>query len=107
MTLRLTTDAPLRLLRHELPFVLDRELRFVLGPDETLTQPLPRFVENAQQQTEEYRLEWVRSLSLPLELQDAIIRSAITLKLCPYDEPGGRSETRSLGQGFVRQVITP
>jgi GH15 family glucan-1,4-alpha-glucosidase len=89
MTLRLTTDAPQRLLRDELPFVLDRELRFVLGPDETLTQPLQRFVDDAQRQTEEYWFEWVRYLSLPLEWQDAVIRSAITLKLCQYEDTGG------------------
>jgi GH15 family glucan-1,4-alpha-glucosidase len=87
--LRLTTDAPLRLVREAHPFVLDRELRFLLGPDETLTQPLPRFVDDAQRQTEEYWFEWCRYLSLPLEFQDAVIRSAITLKLCQYEDTGG------------------
>ncbi|WP_411027970.1 glycoside hydrolase family 15 protein, partial [Salmonella sp. s54234] len=32
--------------------------------------------------------EWVRNLSIPLEWQDAVIRSAITLKLCQYEETG-------------------
>ena len=89
MTLRLTTDAPLRLLRDELPFVLDRELRFVLGPDETLTRGLDDFVDHAQRQTSAYWLEWVRYLSIPLEWQEAVIRSAITLKLCQYEDTGG------------------
>ena len=89
MTLRLTTDAPLRLIRDELAFVLDRELSFVLGPDETLTQPVPRFVEDAQRQTTDYWIEWTRYLSLPLEWQEAVIRSAITLKLCQYEDTGG------------------
>ena len=89
MTLRLTTDAPLRLVRDGLPFVLDRELRFVLGPDETLTQPLASFVGDARRQTEDYWFEWARYLSLPLEWQDAVIRSAITLKLCQYEDTGG------------------
>jgi GH15 family glucan-1,4-alpha-glucosidase len=89
MTLRLTTDAPLRLIRDELAFVLDRELSFVLGPDETLTQPVPRFVEDAQRQTADYWIEWTRYLSLPLEWQEAVIRSAITLKLCQYEDTGG------------------
>jgi len=87
--LRLTTDAPIRLVREQLPFVLDGELRFLLGPDETLTQPLQRFVDDAQRQTEEYWFEWCRYLSLPLEFQDAVIRSAITLKLCQYEDTGG------------------
>jgi hypothetical protein len=89
MTLRLTTDAPLRLLRDELPFLLDRELRFLLGPDETLTQPLESFVADAERQTTAYWREWVRYLSIPLEWQDAVIRSAITLKLCQYEDTGG------------------
>ena len=89
MTLRLTTNAPLRLLRDELSFVLDRELSFVLGPDETLTRPVDDFVSQAQQQTDDYWREWVRYLSIPLEWQDAVIRSAITLKLCQYEDTGG------------------
>jgi GH15 family glucan-1,4-alpha-glucosidase len=89
MTLRLTTDAPLRLVRDGLPFVLDRELRFLLGPDETLTQPLASFVDDARRQTEDYWFEWTRYLSLPLEWQEAVIRSAITLKLCQYEDTGG------------------
>src|SRR5690606_24363905 len=75
--------------RDGLPFLLDRELRFVLGPDETLTQPLPSFVDEALRQTEDYWFEWVRYLSLPLEWQEAVIRSAITLKLCQYEDTGG------------------
>jgi GH15 family glucan-1,4-alpha-glucosidase len=88
MTWRLTCDAPLRLVRDELPFLLDRELHFVLGPDETLTQPIAAFVRGAEQQTVQYWREWVRSLSIPLEWQDAVIRSAITLKLCQYEDTG-------------------
>jgi GH15 family glucan-1,4-alpha-glucosidase len=87
--MRLTTDAPLRLVRDGLPFVLDRELRFVLGPDETLTRSIHSFVDDARRQTEDYWFEWSRYLSLPLEWQDAVIRSAITLKLCQYEDTGG------------------
>src|SRR5690606_10379546 len=36
-----------------------------------------------------YWREWVRYLSLPLEWQDAVIRSAITLKLSQYEDTGG------------------
>ncbi|MEG3156669.1 glycoside hydrolase family 15 protein [Lysobacter zhanggongensis] len=87
-TLRLTTDAPVRVVREGLPFLLDRELHLVLGPDETLTQPVADFVRSAEQRTVGYWRDWVRSLSIPLEWQDAVIRSAITLKLCQYEETG-------------------
>ncbi|SKA08150.1 glycoside hydrolase family 15 protein [Novilysobacter spongiicola] len=87
-TLRLTTDAPVRLVREQVPFVLDRELNLVLGPDETLTQPVAAFARNARERTEAYWREWVRYLSVPLDWQDAVIRSAITLKMCQYEETG-------------------
>ena len=87
-TLRLTTDAPVRLVREQRPFVLERDLHLVLGPDETLTQPVADFANSARQRTLSYWREWVRSLSIPLDWQDAVIRSAITLKLCQYEETG-------------------
>ncbi|GAB2625136.1 glycoside hydrolase family 15 protein [Novilysobacter erysipheiresistens] len=87
-TLRLTTDAPVRLVREQQPFVLDRKCHLILGPDETLTQSIGDFVHNAQQRTIAYWRDWVRSLSIPLDWQEAVIRSAITLKLCQYEETG-------------------
>ncbi|NUS39474.1 MAG: glycoside hydrolase family 15 protein [Lysobacter sp.] len=89
MILRLTTDAPLRLVRDELPFLLEHDLHCVLGPDETLTQPVDEFLRHAERQTIDYWREWVRYLSIPLEWQEAVIRSAITLKLCQYEDTGG------------------
>ncbi|RNF84241.1 glycoside hydrolase family 15 protein [Montanilutibacter psychrotolerans] len=87
-TLRLTSDVPVRLVRDASPFVLDRELHLVLGPDESLTRPVAAFVRHAEERTIAYWREWVRFLSIPLEWQDAVIRSAITLKLCQYEETG-------------------
>ncbi|BDU15575.1 glycoside hydrolase family 15 protein [Lysobacter auxotrophicus] len=87
-TLRMTSDVPVRLVRDGLPFVLDRDAHFVLGPDETLTQSVSGFVRMAEEQTLNYWRNWVRNLSIPLEWQEAVIRSAITLKLCQYDETG-------------------
>ncbi|MGO4222583.1 glycoside hydrolase family 15 protein [Lysobacter sp. TAF61] len=87
-TLRLTSDVPVRLIRDSLPFVLDRDLHLVLGPDETLTQPVATFVRQSEEKTIAYWRDWVRYLSIPLEWQDAVIRSAITLKLCQYEETG-------------------
>ena len=88
MTLRLTTDVPVRFLRQELSFVLQHPVDLVLGVDETLDQPLTRYAQQAQDSTEEHWREWVRYLSVPLEWQDAVIRSAITLKLCQYEDSG-------------------
>ncbi|GAB2502052.1 glycoside hydrolase family 15 protein [Lysobacter humi (ex Lee et al. 2017)] len=87
-TLRLNTNAPIRMVRDEIPLLLDRELHFVIGPDETFTQSVATFAREALEKTVDYWREWVRALSIPLEWQDAVIRSAITLKLCQFDETG-------------------
>jgi GH15 family glucan-1,4-alpha-glucosidase len=87
-TLRLTSNVPVRMLREAMPFALDRELHLVLGPDETLTESVSGFVHDAQERTIEFWRDWVRYLSIPLEWQDAVIRSAITLKLCQYEDTG-------------------
>jgi len=87
-TLRLTSDVPVRFVLDALPFVLDRDLHLILGPDETLTRPIGAYVRLAEENTVNYWREWVRNLSIPLEWQDAVIRSAITLKLCQYEETG-------------------
>lgn len=86
--LRATSDIPVRLLRDGLPFVLDRELHCVLGPDESLQAGVRAFAHMAEERTAKYWREWVRYLSIPLEWQDAVIRSAITLKLCQYEDTG-------------------
>src|SRR5208283_1182349 len=38
--------------------------------------------------TTAYWMHWVRTLAVPLEWQEAVIRAAITLKLCVYEETG-------------------
>lgn len=87
-TLRLTTDVPVRFVREETPFVLAHPVHLVMGADERLTQGVAAFVREAQERTAEYWREWVRYLSIPLDWQEAVIRSAITLKLCQYEDSG-------------------
>jgi hypothetical protein len=86
--LRATTDAPLPMLRDELPFLLDREIHVILGPDETLADSPSAHARAAFEATLEYWREWVRYLSIPAEWQEAVIRAAITLKLCQYEGTG-------------------
>ena len=87
-TLRLSTDVPVRFVRDGLPFVLAHRLHLVLGPDEPIDRSISGYAEEALGRTLEYWREWVRYLSIPLEWQDAVIRSAITLKLCQYEDSG-------------------
>jgi GH15 family glucan-1,4-alpha-glucosidase len=87
-TLRLTTDAPITYLLEEAPFVLDTPLTLILGPDESVLGSIPGLSRDFLERTKEYWDEWVRYLSIPFEWQDAVIRAAITLKLCSYEETG-------------------
>ena len=86
--LRLTTDAPVDYVLNRTPFLIDRPFAFVLGPDEGLSDGPTALAQRFLARTRRYWLEWVRSLALPADFQDVVIRAAITLKLCSYEETG-------------------
>ncbi len=87
-TLRLTTDVPVRFVRDATPFILAHPVHLVLGVDEPLDRTLSGYVDETLRNTADYWREWVRYLSIRLDWQDAVIRSAITLKLCQYEDSG-------------------
>ncbi len=88
LVLRLTTDAPLSYLESESAFALTSPLNLIFGPDETLPASIPHTVRDFQERTFDYWVEWTRYLSVPFEWQDAVIRAAITLKLCSFEDTG-------------------
>lgn len=88
VTLRLTTDAPLTTLLEERPFVLTSSIAMVMGPDETLTEAPGAFALTELEATQRYWLDWTRGLAVPFEWQEAVIRAAITLKLCTFEDTG-------------------
>lgn len=88
VTLRLTTDAPVRHIREEAAFVLDRPVTMMLGADESLAQPVADTAREFYERTLDYWREFSRYLSIPFEWQDEVIRAAITLKLCSDDDGG-------------------
>lgn len=87
-TLRLTTNASVTYVRAGTPFLLDGPLSFYLGPDESLTENPETLCRNFEEETVHHWKLWTRRLGLPLEYQEAVIRAAITLKLCTYEETG-------------------
>ena len=88
LAVRLTTDAPLAYILDESWFYLEEPLTLFLGPDESLTRPVGETGRDFLNATSAYWREWVRHLHLPLEWQEAVIRAAITLKLCWFEETG-------------------
>lgn len=86
--LRLTTDAPLSYLIRETPFALTRPLSMVMGVDEPLDDAPEEMVKGFLKRTDAYWHDWVRTLAVPFEWQSVVIRSAIILKLCSFEETG-------------------
>ncbi|MEY8837671.1 glycoside hydrolase family 15 protein [Cribrihabitans sp. XS_ASV171] len=86
--LRLTSDAPLDHVQSERLIHLDRPYTFILGPDETLSEGPASTGERFFSETRAYWKGWSQRLAVPFEWQDAVIRAAITLKLCNYEQTG-------------------
>jgi GH15 family glucan-1,4-alpha-glucosidase len=85
---RLTSDAPLSYIDEETYFVLTRPVHMVFGTDESFPEELESACRDLAQRTEDYWLDWVRRIAIGYDWQDAVIRAAITLKLCNYEETG-------------------
>ena len=88
MTLRMTTDAPISHISGERLFRLEEPVSMFLGPDEGFDADITATTERMLKETTAYWRGWVRTLSVPLEWQEAVIRAAITLKLCAHEETG-------------------
>ncbi|WP_157216301.1 glycoside hydrolase family 15 protein [Flavisphingomonas formosensis] len=86
--MRLSTNAPTGLIEEQRSFRVERELHFFLGPDESFSGNIPATIGQMLHDTTVEWQSWVRGLATPLEWQDVVIRSAITLKLCQHEETG-------------------
>ena len=87
-TLRLTTSAPPTYVAEGTWFSLHSPVSLLLGPDETLFGGIDETAREFEEQTTLYWRSWTRRLAVPLEWQEAVIRAAITLKLCQFEETG-------------------
>ena len=88
LVLRLTTDAAITAIVEENSFFLDDTVTLLLGPDETVQGAVADVGSHFLEDTAGYWREWVRSLAIPFEWQDAVIRAAITLKLNVFEDTG-------------------
>ena len=88
LVLRLTSDAPVTSILEENTFFLTDAVTLVLGPDETLQDSADDVGKRFITETVGYWRKWVRSLAIPFEWQDAVIRAAITLQLNVFEDTG-------------------
>jgi GH15 family glucan-1,4-alpha-glucosidase len=88
VTLRLTTDASINAILEERAFVLEDAVTLLLGPDESVHESAEDVGARFADETVSYWHSWVRSLAIPFEWQDAVIRAAITLQLNAVEDTG-------------------
>jgi len=88
LSFRLTTNSALSPLLDESVIILNAPLAFILGPDETVEEPPLTLARSWLDETSGYWHEWIRGLAVPFDWQEPVIRSAITLKLCTYEDTG-------------------
>lgn len=86
--LRLTTNGPVGMIREERSFRLEQPFYCFLGPDESFAGNIASTMEEMLSNTTHHWQGWARGLATPLEWQEVVIRSAITLKLCQFEETG-------------------
>jgi GH15 family glucan-1,4-alpha-glucosidase len=86
--MRLTTDASVSAVMDERPFFLQDSVTLLLGPDETVDGSPHEIGRSFYEKTQAYWHHWVRTLAIPFEWQDVVIRSAITLKLNAFEDTG-------------------
>lgn len=88
LDLRLTTDASLDYVLEERWFALEDTLTLVLGTDESIAESVGGLGARFLAATTDYWRDWVRTLAVPFEWQREVVRAAITLKLCSYEDTG-------------------
>jgi GH15 family glucan-1,4-alpha-glucosidase len=87
-TIRLTTDAPVAYIATDGAFILSQPITLVLHADEPMPNPVGPMAREFHDLTSDGWLQWVRNLSVPFEWQNEVIRSAITLQLCSFEQTG-------------------
>ena len=85
---RLTTNVPLTAIIEENTFVLTETKHLIFGFDESIPDSVDKIARDHFGQTKSYWENWVRGLAIPFEWQEAVIRAAITLKLCTFEDTG-------------------
>ncbi|SDI02162.1 Glucoamylase (glucan-1,4-alpha-glucosidase), GH15 family [Vibrio xiamenensis] len=87
-SLRLTADISITSILDEKWFILDRDCHLIFGSDESIEEPITQLTQRFLHETEANWRDWVCNLAIPFEWQDAVIRSAITLKLSAFEDTG-------------------
>ncbi|HMD43267.1 MAG TPA: glycoside hydrolase family 15 protein [Candidatus Acidoferrum sp.] len=85
--LRLTTDIPVSYLNGQ-PFTLTERCHMVLSWGVPVEESLRSLADRFLGETQRYWQRWVKQCSIPPLYQDAVIRSALALKLHCFEDTG-------------------
>ncbi|MGI9140089.1 MAG: glycoside hydrolase family 15 protein [Gemmatimonadaceae bacterium] len=88
VVLRLTSTLPTSAILEENTFFVEGTHTLLLGPDDTVPGSVMSLGRRMFEETLSHWREWVRSLAIPFEWQDEVIRAAITLKLNVFEDTG-------------------
>jgi Glycosyl hydrolases family 15/Trehalase-like, N-terminal len=86
--LRVTADIGPSYILNETPFLLNQPVNLFIGSDESVLEDPDGLARRFLHETTGYWTDWARQLAVPFDWQEAVIRAAITLKLCSYEETG-------------------
>ena len=86
--MRLTTNLSLTYVQEGRPFVLAQDRHLVLTWGQPLESPLEETADHFLEQTADHWRRWVKRMRIPREYQEAVIRSALVLKLHQYEDTG-------------------
>jgi len=87
-SIRLTSDAPVSYIASDGAFILSQPATFILHADEALPNSIAQMAREFHDLTRDAWWEWVRNLYVPFEWQEEVIRAAITLQLCSFEQTG-------------------
>jgi GH15 family glucan-1,4-alpha-glucosidase len=87
-SLYLTTDIPSSYVLESQPFELTQDHYCILSHGQPSTRPLRFGCEEFLERTHAYWRTWVKHCSIPFEYQEAVIRSALALKLHIFEDTG-------------------
>jgi GH15 family glucan-1,4-alpha-glucosidase len=85
---RMTTTIPVSYVMEERYFRLDQQHWILWAPDEPIEADFEDLCRRYYEMTMANWRLWVRGLTIPFEWQEPVIRAAITLKLCMFEETG-------------------
>jgi GH15 family glucan-1,4-alpha-glucosidase len=86
--IRVTSDLAIPYIVHETPFALTHAITLVMGGDEPIESSVDAMSREFLERTREFWVTWVRGLAVSYEWQPDVIRAAISLKLCTFEDTG-------------------